>query len=327
MPVLQRGRGPGVRPRLAPARLGRLFLLRPAPHPGTGSGLLPLGIWCGAPHGGRTFLGVGQQRPVPPQRGNQRALPQRSEAAPLPSLLSAGPTPGTKQIINQTGPPGLKGTAPPAGRPRAALDTADPPHPARAAPPCYRAAPRSPRGRSPRSRRVQVRRGPLAGPAPAPPSESQPRATPCAAKAPELGAAHLDADRPPESGRGLAAARLRAPPQPAASSAAGAPRPAAPLARCPRAPPLSPPLAAPRAPPTPRLRPLVTYAEPFPWASPLAPRPPRPRRRPGVGGARRRGGPRAPGSTRAPNPLTARKSAAFRGAGGAWGRCLAAFPG
>lgn len=135
MPVLQRGRGPGVRPRLAPARLGRLFLLRPAPHPGTGSGLLPLGIWCGAPHGGRTFLGVGQQRPVPPQRGNQRALPQRSEAAPLPSLLSAGPTPGTKQIINQTGPPGLKGTAPPAGRPRAALDTADPPHPARAAPP------------------------------------------------------------------------------------------------------------------------------------------------------------------------------------------------
>lgn len=222
----------------------------------------------------------------PPPRGNQRALPQRSEAAPLPSLLSAGPTPGTKQIINQTGPPGLKGTAPPAGRLRAALGTGDPPHQARAAPPCYRAAPRSRRGRGPSSQLVQVRRGPLAGPARATLSESQSRAAPCAANAPELGAAHLDANRPPESGRRLAAARLRAPPQPAASSAAGAPRPAAPLARRPRAPPLEPPLAAPRVPPTPCLRPLATYAEPLPWASPLAPRPPRPRRRPGVGGAR-----------------------------------------
>lgn len=217
----------------------------------------------------------------------------------------------------------MKGTAPPAGRLRAALGTGEPPHPARAA----SSLPRGPAlAARPRS---QLAAGVGCGAAPSP-----------ARLAPSVGVAvqgralrrerpgtrrgSPDANRPPESGRRLAAARLRAPPQPAASSAAGAPRPAAPLARRPRAPPSSPHWLhrAPR--PLRAYAQLATYAEPLPGPPHWLPARPAPG---GAQGVRRRRGPRAPGSTRAPNRLTARKSAAFRGAGGAWGRCLAARPG
>lgn len=112
-----------------------------------------------------------------------------------------------------------------------------------------------------------MRRGPHGGPARAPPSEFLPEAAPRTQE--DLGpyAAHLGARWPPGRRLQPAASRRRAPPQPAASSAAGEPRLATPLARSPSAPPRAS-LLAPRV-----ALPALPALNQCPLAAPPVPRP------------------------------------------------------